>query len=111
MVADKAECGQRAAAEDTKTWRHYVAPWMGEPRLITRAEVLERVAQFGGEVSERTLRFWETAGVLPRPERRSHQGVVQAVYPEWFPTLVAAAYGARQRGRSVPQLAEAMPNA
>src|SRR4051794_28007971 len=97
-------------AEEGKTWRDYLPPLVSSPPLITRAELLAQVPQWSADVSERTLRFWETEGVLPRAVRQKHQGVVQAVYPSWFVLVVAAVYHHRQHGWSLPAIAAKMPS-
>jgi hypothetical protein len=106
-----AKTGRKAeqVTEDGKTWRDYLPPLVATPTLITRAELLAQVPQWSADVSERTLRFWETEGVLPRAVRQKHHSVVQAVYPSWFVLVVAAVYHHRQHGWSLPAIAAEMP--
>lgn len=97
-------------SEDAPTWRDYLPPFVSSPKLITRAELLADAPRWGAvDVSERTLRFWETAGALPRAVRQSHQGVVQAVYPVGYAIVVAAVYFRRKQGVPLPAIAAEMP--
>ncbi len=87
--------------------------------LINREELLEQLRLAGNEVSERTLRSWESAGILPRPihrwqEPRSRSSA-RTVYPWWATFAVSMARFLRGRGyderetrreleRAVPEL-------
>ncbi len=73
-----------------ETWRDW-APGAPEPptnELLTRAELLEMLRRRRVKATEADLRYWEYAGVLPRPVRQWHNGAVRAVYPPWFFGLV-----------------------
>ncbi len=78
-----------------ETWRDWV-PDAGDPALLTRAEVLARLERYGLNVSERTLRYWESQGVLPAPtvEKEGKPGY----YPWWFIDLVFHVRGWRDDG-------------
>lgn len=66
-----------------------------DPKVITRAQLLDQLAERGVPVDERLLRHWEQRGALPRAVRRSHAGQVQAVYPVWMADLVGAVHAWR----------------
>jgi hypothetical protein len=72
-----------------ETWRDWWPADVGLPETITRAELLARLADDGVMVSERQLRYWEAAGALPRPPRARPHGTLEAVYPAWYPGIVA----------------------
>lgn len=91
------------------TWRDFLPPHLPPPELITRGELLAWLNEQGIDVTERTLRFWETEGTLPRAVRQSHQGVVQAIYPEWFRLVVAGVAGRRGQGEPLASIAADTP--
>ena len=66
-----------------------------DPVLINRDELLDRLRAQGYEISERSLRAWEAAEILPRPIRRWQEGgsrsASRALYPEWAVDVVAMA--------------------
>lgn len=109
MVMSGHKAGQLRG--EAPTWRDFLPLRHPVPQLITRAELLMKLAEVGIEVSERTLRFWEARGILPRPVRQSHAGVVQAVYPDWFPFIVQKVYRHRQEGLSLAAIAADIPRA
>jgi hypothetical protein len=80
--------GRHGRGQRHETWVDWLPTGVPEPPLITRAELLEKLASDGVTVSERELRYWETAGALPHPVRRSHQGAIHAVYPAWHDEIV-----------------------
>jgi len=73
-----------------ETWRDWLPPGHPEPPLITRAELLDALAQRGIVATERNLRYWEAAGALPAPIRRAHHGGARAFYPSWYAEVIAA---------------------
>lgn len=82
-----------AAAAPTKpkreTWRDWLPEVAPDPdELLTRDELIGRLRSWRVDATEADLRYWEYAGVLPRPVRRWHDGAVRALYPDWFPHLV-----------------------
>ncbi len=95
MGAQPAEEEHAAGKGKRETWRDWLPPDAAQallgPRadkslLITRAELLERL---GGTVTERELRYWESAGALPAAVRQFHRGAMHAVYPVWYVDLVS----------------------
>ncbi len=78
----------RPRREDWRAWQAEDAP---EPPLWTRAEVLAAAERLGvaPPVDERTLRYWEGQGVVPRGERRGPAGHEQVFYPWWTVDLLA----------------------
>ncbi len=78
-----------------QTWRDWMPPmWdaynLGDPPLITRAELIDALRAENLDVSERTLRFWEQTGLLPRPTRGEQSGHGRGgptLYPYWMPMV------------------------
>ncbi len=58
----------------------------GPPYQFTREELIDVLKSVGYEMSERQLRSWATAGLIPHPERRlppgATDGVARAIYPK-----------------------------
>jgi len=74
------------------TWLEFIPHGLpGE--FIGRDELLERLRQQGDEVSERTLRGWESAGVLPRPIRRWKPGGARSASRALYPTFAVQVVG------------------
>ncbi len=73
-----------------ETWRDWQDERAPEPPLLTRAEVLALLARWkiAPKVEERTLRYWEQEGLIPRPTREHRGGVTRAWYPSWVPDLI-----------------------
>ncbi len=71
------------AKTNRETWLDWLPEGGRTPELLTRDEVIGRVRARDAEVSTSDLRYWEYAGVLPRPVRRWHQGATRAVYPDF----------------------------
>ncbi len=77
---------------------------MPPSELLTRQEVLDRLALWRVEAEEGDLRFWEQSGILPRPLRRLHQGAVRAVYPYWYLYLVRQLRRLQRQGLSLAEI-------
>ncbi len=56
--------------------------------LITRDELVHRLAAEGIEVAPNDFRYWQTEGALPRPVKRWHNGATRALYPVWMVDVV-----------------------
>lgn len=103
MGSDQDATGDDAETKPTgyDTWRDWLPPgWRThhpDPPILTRAELLAELNQRGVTVTERRLRFWEAAGVLPRPMRSMHLGKPQATYPDWHVDVVESLVRMRQR--------------
>ncbi|MDP9374567.1 MAG: MerR family transcriptional regulator [Chloroflexota bacterium] len=80
--------GQKGEPQDWRDWQPADAP---APPLMTRAEVLALLERWGTEppVDERTLRYWEARGLVPRPIRTVHAGAYRTRYPSWVVDLCA----------------------
>jgi len=93
--------GKAAAGGRRETWRDWQDKRAPAPPLLTRAEVLALVDSWGLErrVEERTLRFWEQRGLIPRPTLEHRGGVTRTWYPSWVPDLVAELLRRRQQSR------------
>lgn len=72
-------------------WRAWQAEDAHEPPLWTRGEVLAAAERLGvtPPVDERTLRYWEGKGIVPRGDRRGPAGHEQVLYPWWTVDLLA----------------------
>ncbi len=101
-----------------KTWRECAARGAPgapgstiEPELLTRYELLATVERWGvtPPVNERTLRYWEDVGVLPRATIEGEPGRQRALYPWWVADLIAQVRQFQDRGLDLPQLRERMP--
>ncbi len=98
-----------AAAKTTKpageTWRDWLPPNAPEPALLTREELLAELrAQGLDDVTERSLRYWENQGVLPRPVQQKRDGTFRAIYPRWYPRLVEQVRRLQRHGYSLQEI-------
>ena len=94
-----------------ETWRDWMPEGFPQPsdeELVTRSELLDRLRsdpQRTIDITERTLRLWESEGILPGPIRQRHKGATRALYPPWYATLVIYAdlgkYSRRPEGLAV----------
>jgi len=92
-------------APPKETWRDWMHPGTPEPEpLLTRAEFLDRVRAEGGDVSERTLAYWEKHNVLPHPVRRWHNGKSATLYPEWLIAAVTTVRVMQEMGESLAEI-------
>ncbi len=99
---DRAEGKAKGKRESWRDWLPEDAP---EPEeLLTRDELVERLAQMGIDASAGDLQFWEGIGVLPRAVRQWHNGAVRAVYPDWFVHLVRAVRRLQDEGYTLRQI-------
>ncbi len=62
-----------------ETWRDFAGE---SPPWLTRDELLARLRDDGVDVSARTLAYWESQSVVPRPVRRWVDGAPRVFYPE-----------------------------
>ncbi len=88
-----------------ETWEAWQAPGAPPPRLLTRAELLALAERVGLAVDERTLRYWESLGLLPGPVRRRHQGATRAIYPAWQLPLIFLVRLSQAMGETLDQIA------
>ncbi len=92
------------------TWQDLLPPDAPMPaELLTREELLARLATWRIEATEADLRYWEYEGILPRPVRRWHEGAVRAVYPPWFVPLVRDLRALQRQGLALSEIAARMP--
>lgn len=90
----------------TETWKDWLPADAAEPaELITRDELIARLAAMGAEVNTANLRYWEYVGIVPRAVKRWHDGAVRAVYPAWMGYLVFALRDRQEVGLTLPQIA------
>ncbi len=89
------------ARPNKDTWVDWVKDGAPDPSpedLITRDELIDHLQQAGVPITARELRYWETAGALPRPVKRSHTGAIRAVYPTWVLRLIPRLRTLRHQG-------------
>jgi DNA-binding transcriptional MerR regulator len=74
-----------------ETWRDWQAQTAAEPAvLLTRGELLERLAKAELSVTERDLLYWQAEGIIPYPVHRNVGRARYAYYPEWVTDLIRA---------------------
>jgi hypothetical protein len=100
-----------------ETWRDWLPKDEPDPagdQLLTRQELIARLAESGVDVSMPNLRKWEYLGITPGPVRRRREGSARAVYPIWMIPLLALVRKMQAEGRSLAEIrdrlqAEARP--
>lgn len=95
-----------------ETWVSLLPPGSPEPPLITREQLFDELTEREIRVSERTLMYWESIDVLPRPVRRHIYGKTQAVYPEGWEVAVYRVIALQNKGYALGTIGEtirAMP--
>jgi DNA-binding transcriptional MerR regulator len=78
----------------------------GEPHLVTKSELLERVRQRGLAISDRQLTFYVSEGLLPKSVR---VGSRAGVYPMQVVNLLSWILRSREMGISVEAIKELVP--
>jgi DNA-binding transcriptional MerR regulator len=78
----------------------------GEPHLVTKSELLERVRQGGYSISDRQLTFYVSEGLLPKSVR---VGSRAGAYPAPVVSLLSWILRAREMGVSVEAIKELIP--
>jgi len=87
------------------TWTDWMPQGTTEPPLMTRDELIQRLAHEGITVNYRNIEHWQLRGVIPYPVRRRHQGSTKALYPEWMVDAIKQLRDAQSRGMSLVQIA------
>ncbi len=92
------------AAAGPATTKATWADWRpGEPpqpdEVLTRDELLDRLATEGVTVSVDDLQNWQRAGVVPYGIRRWHRGATRMLYPPWMVDLLRHLRVQQQAGR------------
>lgn len=90
------------------TWRDLMGPDEPEPEILTRPQFVERLEAEGITVSQRTLAYWESEGILPRAVRQWRDGAPQALYAVWLVDIVRAVRGMQDAGMTLEQIREAV---
>lgn len=89
--------------ERAKTWLEWQeqfapdAPIPDDNELVTREDIFASLSAVGIEMSLSTLKRWETAGMVPRPIRRWHNGATRGLYARWAAYAVAVAHDLHSR--------------
>lgn len=95
-----------------QTWREWIELAESEGAdipLLTRGELLVQAERFGAVVDERTLRYWEAEGVIPRPTRDHTGPGERARYPWWVVDLLWQVRQYKHWGMTLAQLRRRMP--
>ncbi len=71
-----------------RTWRDWAPDAPEPPDLLSRDELVERLAAEGVKASVRDLRNWQVAGAIPYGIRRWDGDAPRAMYPLWMADLV-----------------------
>jgi len=74
--------------------------------VLTRAELLGRLARMGFDVSAPALRAWERDGLLPQPTKQWHEGATRAVYPGQAVASILLFLGLKREGYRLRQIGE-----
>lgn len=93
-----------AASTNQETWLDWMPPGVPEPELLSRDELLEALHARGVEITRFALEHYRRKGVLPRPVRRRHGGVTQAVYPAWFVPAIEHLKQMQESGKSLDDI-------
>lgn len=87
------------------TWLDWFAGETSPPtEVMTRDELLEQLRRNGIDVNARTLMYWESKGVLPRPVRRYVGGSPKATYPAGWIDVVALVRTQQEDGDSLQEI-------
>ena len=88
-----------------ETWFDWMPLGAPDPPLLSLPELLEALRdQRGIEITPYTVEYYRRQGVLPRPIRRRHGGVTQAVYPIWFVDAIAHLKTMQNAGKSLDEI-------
>jgi len=106
--------GQGETKPTRQTWQEWVPGAPAHPDdlpLLTRQEVLATTERLGvtPAVDERTLRYWEAAGIVPRPTLDYTSRGARAKYPWWMPDLLWHVRRYQEMGMSIEQLRKRIP--
>ena len=78
----------------------------GEPQLVTKSELLERVRGYGLAISDRQLTFYVTEGLLPKSIRAGSRA---GVYPRKVVSLLSWILRFREMGVPLEAIKELIP--
>lgn len=56
--------------------------------LLSKDELLSRLAEAGIKVSARDLVYWQQRGTVPYPTKRRENRTTTATYPAWMPSFI-----------------------
>ncbi len=106
VAGDDPTGGTHVTAASTKqTWRDWMPEGAPEPdRILTRDELVERLRYYNIDADTESIRFWERAGILPRPIRQRRDGATRTTYPEWVIFLVQRIRQLQSEGFSLEQI-------
>ncbi len=96
-IQQEAEAGQQ-------TWVDWMPEDSPDPGVLSRDELLEALHERGVAITKYTLDHYRRNGILPRPVRRRHGGVTQAVYPSWYIGAIAHLKQLQNAGKSLEDI-------
>jgi len=79
-----------ATKSKRETWRDwsYPAPLIERCDLLTRQELIAKLAAGGIAVEEKDFVYWQREGLLPYPVKIRRDNATRAYYPDWMADLV-----------------------
>ncbi len=95
---------QEEAEAQRATWIDWMPEGAPDPELLSLPELLGALHERGVTITQYTLDHYRRIGVLPRPIRRRHGGVTQAVYPSWFVPAIAHLKQLQAGGKSLEDI-------
>jgi len=106
VAGDDPSGGTHVTVASTKqTWRDWMPEGTPEPdRILTRDELVERLRYYNIDADTESIRFWERAGILPRPIRQRRDGATRTTYPDWMIYLVQRIRQLQAEGFSLEQI-------
>jgi len=102
---------ERRQEETWERWQASAAPPAGE--LWTREEILDAIERLGIRrpngrlVTERTIRFWQSKGVIPYGKKEK-RGYIYRLYPGWFVDMLYQVCCYEAAGIRIEELPERM---
>jgi len=97
------ENGTGRRKKSGERWTDWLPPGTPEPppeELVTRDDILSRLAQSNVPTDEREFRYLQSLGVVPRPTFRRVGGATVGQYPRWVYNAASSALTLRAEGLS-----------
>ena len=95
------------ATRHRETWIDWDLPVSEDPAdLLTRDELLQMLRDQRVLVSRDDLRNWQSAGIIPYPVNRWHDGAVRSLYPHAMATVLRTIRSQQADGHKLPAIRE-----